>query len=142
MRVSNASRFVLSVCTYFLSIGIVVGGGIFGAQALLQTVPMPEFLQPEHATLQPEHATIQNRRPPIEAVVELKPYRPRAVTSGVTWRTSIGRSYTAPVARTKTAGREVREKASKAKSKPRQTARKTPIEAADAYAWNPSRRAR
>jgi hypothetical protein len=135
MRVRNAPRFLLSVAGYFVFIGIVVGGGILGAQALLRTVPQPEFLQRETAG-------VKAIRPPHEAVVELKPYRPREVSSRVTWRTSIGRPYIAPVAPTKSsAGREVR-KASKAKSTPQSTARKVTGEAADAYAWTPSWRVR
>jgi len=136
MRVRNAPRFLLSMAAYFLFIGIVVGGGIFGAQALLRTVPQPEFLQRETAL-------VKNFRPPPEAVVELKPYRPRETSSKVTWRTSIGHSYVASVAPVKSAaGREVRKKASKAKSKPQSTARKITREAADAYAWTPSWRVR
>ena len=61
MRVRNAPRFLLSVAGYFVFIGIVVGGGILGAQALLRTVPQPEFLQRETAG-------VKAIRPPHEAV--------------------------------------------------------------------------
>ena len=76
MRVRNAPRFLLSVAGYFVFIGIVVCGGILGAQALLRTVPQPEFLQRETAG-------VKAIRPPHEAVVELKPYRPREASSRV-----------------------------------------------------------
>ena len=91
MAIKPLRSNLIGVGVYFVGLGIIVAGGVYGAQALLATVPAPTFLLPETEWAA---TTISEPRAPIEATVQFKPYVPEARPQTV-WKTSVAAAYTA-----------------------------------------------
>ena len=131
MRMNSRSRLLINVCGYFGALAIVIVGGVYGAHALLSTVPQPTFLVPEYL-LAGDFS--QDNRAQAEPApdVQVVPYRPPPALQS-TWKSSIARAYVAAPPQKSVETKEIRKAPKKAKSSNRK-GRKQNREAMDAFA--------
>jgi hypothetical protein len=129
MRIQGRKRLLISLVAYFVAIGALILGAPYALRSAHSTAEQPSFLVPEYLMAR----SMETTKPTHEAEVLVKPYSP-AVSSQVTWRPAIVRSYVARPAETQSPAQKITGKTKSIRAQKARHKRPPNPRAMDAYA--------